>query len=68
MKDTLSRFTLRIAQIWLDKLDFIAAYECRTKNKELELLIRNRVAEFEDKHGKILFNQEKDLENPGSSG
>ena len=53
MKDNLPRFTLRIPQILLDKLGFIAEYEGRTKNKEIEQIITRRVEEFEEIHGKI---------------
>ena len=53
MKDNLPRYTLRIPQILLDKLAFIAEYEGRTKNREIEWLIRQRIAEFEKEHGKI---------------
>ncbi len=53
MKDDLPRYTLRVPQILLDKLGYIAAYEGRTKNKELEQLIKKRIAEFEQLHGEI---------------
>lgn len=53
MKDNLPRYTLRIPQLLLDKLGFIAEYEGRTKNKEIEQLIKRRVDEFEETHGKI---------------
>ena len=53
MKDNLPRYTLRVPQILLDKLGVIAAYEGRTKNKEIEQLIKQRNAEFESAHGKI---------------
>ena len=53
MKDHLPRYTLRIPQILLDKLGFIAEYEGRTKNKEIEQLIKRRIAEFEETHGTI---------------
>ncbi|MBQ2071001.1 MAG: Arc family DNA-binding protein [Oscillospiraceae bacterium] len=56
MKDNLPRFTLRIPQNLLDKLGFIAEYEGRTKNKEIEQLIKRRVEEFEEIHGKIETN------------
>ena len=56
MKDHLPRYTLRIPQILLDKLGFIAEYEGRTKNKEIEQLIKRRVEEFEEIHGKIETN------------
>ncbi|MBR3570957.1 MAG: Arc family DNA-binding protein [Oscillibacter sp.] len=53
MKDNLPRYTLRIPQILLDKLAVVAEYEGRTKNREIERLIRRRIAEFEEAHGKI---------------
>ena len=53
MKDSLPRYTLRIPQILLDKLAYIANYEGRTKNKEIEQLIKKRIAEFEHIHGTI---------------
>ena len=57
MKDNLPRFTLRIPQILLEKLGFIAEYEGRTKNKEIEQLIKRRIEEFEEIHGKIESNE-----------
>ena len=53
MKDILPRYTLRIPQVLLDKLGYIAEYEGRTKNKEIEQLIKKRIAEFEAVHGPI---------------
>lgn len=53
MKDTLPRYTLRIPQILLDKLGYIADFEGRTKNKEIEQLIKKRIAKFEKIHGPI---------------
>ena len=47
MKDTLPRYTLRVPQILLDKLGYIAEYEGRTKNKEIEQLLKRRIADFE---------------------
>lgn len=53
MKDNLSRYTLRVEQRLLDKLGYVAEYEGRTKNRELEQLIKKRIAEFEKEHGEI---------------
>ena len=53
MKDNLPRYTLRIPQLLLDKLGYIAEYAGRTKNKEIEQLIKRRVDEFEEIHGNI---------------
>lgn len=60
MKDTLPRYTLRIPQHLLDKLGYIAEYEGRTKNKELEQIIKKRIAEFEAEHGSIVLSDEKE--------
>ncbi len=53
MKDNLSRYTLRVSQNLLDKLGYIAEYEGRTKNKELEQMIKKRIIAFEKENGKI---------------
>ena len=55
MKDNLPRYTLRISQILLDKLGYIAEYEGRTKNKEIEQLIKKRISDFEETHGDIII-------------
>jgi len=53
LKDNLPRYTLRVDKTLLDKLAYIAEFEGRTKNKEIEQLIKKRIAEFESDHGKI---------------
>ena len=53
MKDNKSRYTLRVEQELLDKLGYIAEYEGRTKNRELERLVRQHIEVFEKEHGKI---------------
>ncbi|MBR1780467.1 MAG: TraY domain-containing protein [Oscillospiraceae bacterium] len=53
MKEDKSRYTLRVNPLLLEKLGFIAEYEGRTKNRELEQMIKKRIAEFEAEHGKI---------------
>ena len=53
MTDNKSRYTLRVDQELLEKLGYIAEYEGRTKNRELEQLIKRRIREFESEHGKI---------------
>lgn len=53
MKNEFPRYTLRVPQELLDKLGYIADYEGRTKNKEIEQLIKKRIAEFEAIHGEI---------------
>ena len=54
MKRTeMARFTLRVPKELLDKFGYIAEYEGRTKNKELERMIKARIAAFEAEEGPI---------------
>ena len=53
MQDNKARYTLRIDPDLLEKLGYIAEYEGRTKNKELERLVNLHIAKFEQEHGKI---------------
>ena len=57
MENGLARYTLRISKILLEKFGYIAEYEGRTKNRELEQMIKKRIAEFENEHGKIDLEQ-----------
>lgn len=47
------RFTMRIPHELLDKLGYIAEYNGRTKNKELEQMVKARISSFEQKFGEI---------------
>ena len=53
MMDSKARFTLRVDPELLEKLGYIAEYEGRTKNRELEQLIKRRIREFEAEHGEV---------------
>ena len=53
MKDQLPRYTMRIQRQLLDKLQYIAKYEGRTANKQLEQLVKRCINEFEAQHGEI---------------
>ena len=46
-------FTLRTEKTLSDKLTYIAEYNLRFKNREIEQLIKRHIAEFEKTHGKI---------------
>ena len=59
MSDNLSRYTLRVPQIILDKIGYIANYDGRSKNKEIEFLMKNKIDEFEKEHGKIKWNYDE---------
>ena len=54
MPSDLPRFTLRVERELMDKLKYIAEYNARSSNRELEMLIRNHIRKFEKEHGKIL--------------
>ena len=43
MPEEKSRFTLRVSQELLDKFGYIAEYEGRTKNRELEKMIKEEL-------------------------
>ncbi|MEA5003499.1 MAG: Arc family DNA-binding protein [Christensenella sp.] len=48
-----STYTLRLSRELLDKLHYVASYDGRSANMEIVQLIKEHVAEFEAKHGKI---------------
>lgn len=52
-RDGKKGFTIRIDEELLHKLHILAAYEGRSANSQVLILIRDAVGEFEDKHGKI---------------
>jgi len=56
----MARFTLRVPKELLDKFGYIAEYEGRTKNKELEHMIKGRIAAFEKEHGEIVVAETAD--------
>ena len=53
MEDKLLRYTLRVDRQYFQKFRYIAGYEGRSANKEIEQYIKRRVNSFEEKHGKI---------------
>ena len=53
MPYNLSKFTVRIDSGLLKKFRFIAEYNARSANHEIEILVRKHIVEFENKHGKI---------------
>ncbi len=53
MEDKLLRYTLRVDRLFFQKFCYIAEFEGRSANKEIEQYIKKRVAEFEAAHGKI---------------
>ncbi len=53
MEDNMIRYTLRTDKVLFRKFRYVAEYEGRSANKEIEQFIKRRVAEFEKEHGKI---------------
>ncbi len=53
MEKEFIRYTLRIKKDLLERLGYIAEYEGRTKNRQIEQLIKKCIADFESEHGKI---------------
>lgn len=52
------QFGLRIPEELMDKLKYIAEYNARSANREIELLVRAHVGRFEKKHGVIELTPE----------
>lgn len=57
MPSSLPQFTIRIDPELLKKLRYVAEYNARSANREVEVLIRNHVSRFEKDHGKISFDE-----------
>ena len=53
MTDKLLRYTLRIDRRIFEKFRYIADYEGRSANREIEQFIKRRIKEFEAEHGTI---------------
>ena len=52
-EDKIARYTIRVPKDLLSKMGYIAEYNGRTKNKELEQMIKARINSFEQKVGEI---------------
>lgn len=57
MKADTSKFTLRTDSDLLRKFHFVADYNGRSANRELEVLMKKHIAEFEKNHGEISVDQ-----------
>lgn len=53
MDNKLLRYTLRIDRHLFAKFRYVAEYEGRSANKEIEQMLKKRVQEFEDEHDEI---------------
>lgn len=59
MNAKISKFTLRVDPALLDKFRYIAEYNARSVNRELEILMRRHIEKYEQKHGPINPDQEE---------
>lgn len=55
MASDVSKFTLRTDAELLKKFRYVAEYNARSANRELETLMRKHVKEFEERNGRITF-------------
>ena len=53
MKDKLLRYTLRIDRLLFQKFRYVAESEGRSANREIEQMIKRRVAQYEQENGTI---------------
>lgn len=53
MEDKLLRYTLRIDRHLFKKFKYIAEFEGRSANKEIEQMLKKRVIKFEKEYGEI---------------
>ncbi len=49
------KFTLRLSPELLKKFRYVAEYNARSANRELQVLMKKYISEFEEHHGEITF-------------
>lgn len=59
MENKLLRYTLRMDRHLFQKFRYVAEYEGRSANREIEQMLKKRVEEFEKEHGKISLSPEE---------
>ena len=52
-----AKFTLRVNEELLKKFRFVADYNARSANRELEILMKKHVEEFEKANGEIKMDE-----------
>lgn len=53
-----THFTIHIPRKLLAKLGYIANYEGRSKNKEIEMMLMEWIRAFEDEQGEIIIKKD----------
>lgn len=59
MASTNPMFGLRVSKELLEKLKYVAEYNGRSANREIEQLIKEHISNFEQKHGSITIKSQK---------
>ena len=54
-----AKFTLRIERNLIKEFHYVAEYNARSANRELEVLMKRYVEEFKKLHGEIELEQKK---------
>lgn len=57
MASSLPRYTLRIPREYLEKIKYIAEENARSANREIEMLIKNKISEYEKINGEIVVDE-----------
>ena len=63
MPSNLPQFTIRIDPLLLRKIRYVAEYNARSANREVEMLIRNHIEKFEKENGVITDDDLENLKN-----
>jgi len=50
------KYTLRVKSELLKKFRYVAEYNARSANRELEVIMKKHIDEFEKNHGKLDLN------------
>jgi len=56
MPSNLPQFTIRIDPLMLKKIRYVAEYNARSANREVETLIKKHIEDFEKENGEIILN------------
>lgn len=59
----IKNFTLRISDTLLRKYHYVVAFEHRSLNQQINLIIHRAVRQFESEHGEITDNEIEKLAN-----
>ncbi len=56
MPSNLPQFTIRIDPLMLKKIRYVAEYNARSANREVETLIKKHIEDFEKENGEIILD------------